>query len=133
MKNDAAAQGGDNIRVDADKLAPTRPPFKVELALFTILSRGATGINQPEAHEAYRESCLHSTISQLKNGSGISFTAFADLDTVRYFNQKPFNRYWLTRDSDRIKAENLLNHYRQKRGLGKLEFAPWHDTDKKSA
>ena len=133
MNYDAAAQMGDNIRVDADKLAPTRPPYKIELALFTILSRGSCGINQPEAYAAYRESCLHSTISQLKHGSGISFTAFADLDTVRYFNQKPFNRYWLTDNSDRLKAENLLNHYRQKRGLGKLDFSSWHDTDKKSA
>ena len=120
-----------------NKLAmfPTRSlPVKNPGALnvFSLLHQGPKGLNQPEAHSLYRESCLNTSVSALKK-KGISIISLPDLDSVRYFNQKPFHRYWLATDTDRQRAVNLLNHYRQKRGLGKLEFAPWHDNDKKSA
>lgn len=133
MNNDAATQAGDNIRVGTENCTPTRPPFKIERALYSILSNGDTGITQPEAYLFYGESCLHSTISTLKNRMGICFIAFRDLDSVRHYNQTPFNRYWLSTDVDRRKAEELLNRYREKRRLPKMHFAPWHDSNKKSA
>ena len=132
MKNEAATPKGDNIRVDAENCTPTEPPKKIELNVFSLLHQGPKGLNQPEAHSLYRESCLNTSICSLKK-KGISIISLPDLDSVRYFNQKPFHRYWLATDIDRQRAVNLLNHYRQKRGLGKIDFAPWHDTDKKSA
>lgn len=132
MNKDEAAPKGDNIRVDAENCTPTRPPIKIERSLLAILSSGPRGLIQPEAYSQYGESCLHTVVSTLRN-KGINLISLPDHDSVRYFNQKPFSRYWLATDKDRLRAVNLLNHYRQKRGLGKLDFAPWHDTNKKSA
>ena len=132
MNNLSTDQVNSEQAICAGGSLATRPPLKIELNLFYFLKQGPAGLNQPEAHRFYGESCLHTSVSSLKN-KGVSLIAFRDLDTIRHFNQKPFNRYWLARDCDRRKAQSLLNHYRNKRGLDSLEFAPWHDTNKKSA
>jgi len=124
---------GINTRTSQSQSNQTKPPFKVELALYAILHKGAQGITQPEAFNAYRESCLHTTISSLKNERGIGFVSEPDFETVVHFYQKPFNRYWLAADEDRVMALKLLNAYRSNRGLPKVHFEAWHKTASKAA
>lgn len=124
---------GINTRTSQSQSNQTKPPFKVELALYAILHKGAQGITQPEAFNAYRESCLHTTVSSLKNEKGIGFISEPDFETVIFFNQKPFNRYWLATDEDRVMALKLLNAYRSNRGLSKVNFEAWHSSPDKAA
>ena len=132
----AAPKGSSNIintRTVNSQSTEMRPPYKIELALNALLNKGPQGITQPEAFNAYRESCLHTTISSLKNEKGISFVAEPDFETVVHFYQKPFNRYWLAADEDRVMALKLLNAYRSNRGLPKVHFDAWHKPDSKAA
>ncbi|WP_438499298.1 hypothetical protein [Alteromonas australica] len=122
-----------NTRTTQTQSNQIKPPFKVELSLNAILHKGAQGITQPEAFNAYRESCLHTTISTLKNEKGIGFVSEPDLETVVHFYQKPFNRYWLATDEDRVMALKLLNAYRSNRGLPKVNFEAWHSSPDKAA
>ena len=122
-----------NTRTNQTQSNKIKPPFKVELSLNAILHKGAQGITQPEAFNAYRESCLHTTISTLKNEKGIGFVSEPDLETVVHFYQKPFNRYWLATDEDRVMALKLLNAYRSNRGLPKVNFEAWHSSPDKAA
>ncbi len=132
----AAPKGSSNIintRTVNSQSTEMRPPYKIELALNALLNKGPQGITQPEAFSCYRESCLHTTISTLKNEKGISFVSEPDFETVVHFNQKPFNRYWLASDGDRVKALKLLNAYRSSRGLVKVNFDAWHSPTDKAA
>lgn len=123
----------ENRRPYHSNTTENKGPYKIELALFSILHNGPRGITQPEAFTSYRESCLHTTISSLKHEKGISFVSQPDFNTVAYFNQKPFSRYWLASDKDRLVAINLLNAYRSNRGLSKVNFEAWHNPDNKAA
>tara|TARA_Y100000994_G_C15703537_1_gene446318 strand:+ start:2742 stop:3197 length:456 start_codon:yes stop_codon:yes gene_type:complete len=123
----------ENRRPYNSNTTENKGPYKIELALFSILHNGPQGITQPEAFTSYRESCLHTTISSLKHEKGISFVSQPDFNTVAYFNQKPFSRYWLASDKDRVKAQKLLNAYRSNRGLSKVNFEAWHKPDNKAA
>ena len=76
---------------------------------------------------------MHTTISSLKNERGIGFVSEPDFETVVHFYQKPFNRYWLAADEDRVMALKLLNAYRSNRGLPKVHFEAWHKPDSKAA
>ncbi|MBL3809566.1 hypothetical protein [Alteromonas macleodii] len=132
----AAPKGSSNIintRTVNSQSTEMRPPYKIELALNALLNKGPQGITQPEAFNEYRESCLHTTISTLKNEKGITFVSEPDFETVVHFNQKPFSRYWLATDEDRVKALRLLNAYRSSRGLVKVNFDAWHKPDNKAA
>ena len=132
----AAPKGSSNIintRTVNSQSTEMRPPYKIELALNALLNKGPQGITQPEAFNAYRESCLHTTISSLKNERGIGFVSEPDFETVVHFYQKPFNRYWLATDEDRVMALKLLNAYRANRGLHKLPFEAWHTPDNQAA
>ena len=132
----AAPKGSSNIintRTVNSQSTEMRPPYKIELALNALLNKGPQGITQPEAFNAYRESCLHTTISSLKNEKGIGFVSEPDFETVVHFNQKPFSRYWLATDEDRVMALKLLNAYRSNRGLPKVNFEAWHKPDSKAA
>lgn len=132
----AAPKGSSNIintRTVNSQSTEMRPPYKIELALNALLNRGPQGITQPEAFNAYRESCLHTTISTLKNEKGITFASEPDFETVVHFNQKPFSRYWLATDEDRVKALRLLNAYRSSRGLVKVNFDAWHSPTDRAA
>lgn len=132
----AAPKGSSNIintRTVNSQSTEMRPPYKIELALNALLNKGPQGITQPEAFNAYRESCLHTTISTLKNEKGITFVSEPDFETVVHFNQKPFSRYWLATDEDRVKALRLLNAYRSSRGLVKVNFDAWHSSPDKAA
>ena len=132
----AAPKGSCNIintRTVNSQSTEMRPPYKIELALNALLNKGPQGITQPEAFSCYRESCLHTTISTLKNEKGISFTSEPDFGTVAHFGQKPFSRYWLASDKDRVKALKLLNAYRCNRGLTKVSYEAWHNPDNKAA
>lgn len=131
--NSANSSNEENRRLYSSHTTEKRPPYKIEMALFSILHNGPRGITQPEAFNAYRESCLHTTISSLKNEKGINFVSQPDFNTVAYFNQKPFSRYWLASDKDRVKAQKLLNAYRSNRGLSKVNFEAWHKPDSKAA
>lgn len=131
--NSANSSNEENRRLYSSYTTEKRPPYKIEMALFSILHNGPQGITQPEAFNAYRESCLHTTISSLKNEKGINFVSQPDFNTVAYFNQKPFSRYWLASDKDRVKAQKLLNAYRFNRGLPKVNFEAWHKPDNKAA
>lgn len=133
MKPDAATPKGSNTKTDKVNTTEKRPPYKIEMALFSILHNGPRGITQPEACTSYRESCLHTTISSLKHEKGIGFVSQPDFNTVAYFNQKPFSRYWLASDEDRVKAQRLLNAYRSNRGLPKVNFEAWHSSPDKAA
>ena len=123
----------ENRRPYNSNTTENKGPYKIELALFSILHNGPQGITQPEAFTSYRESCLHTTISSLKHEKGISFVSQHDFNTVAYFNQNPFSRYWLASDKDRVKAQKLLNAYRSNRGLPKVNFEAWHNPDEKAA
>ncbi len=123
----------ENRRPYNSNTTENKRPYKIELALFSILHNGPRGITQPEAFTSYRESCLHTTISSLKHEKGINFVSQPDFNTVAYFNQKPFSRYWLASDEDRVKAQRLLNAYRSNRGLPKVNFEAWHNPDEKAA
>ncbi len=123
----------ENRRPYNSNTTEKRPPYKIELALNLILHNGPRGITQPEASNAYRETCLHTTISTLKNAKGISFVSEPDFETVVHFNQKPFSRYWLASDRDRLSALQLLNAYRSSRGLPKVNFESWHSSPDKAA
>lgn len=122
-----------NVKSNNSNTTENKGPYKIELALFSILHNGPQGITQPEAFTSYRESCLHTTISSLKHEKGINFVSQPDFSTVVYFNQKPFSRYWLASDKDRVKAQRLLNAYRSNRGLSKVNFEAWHKPDNKAA
>ena len=123
----------ENRRPYNSNTTENKGPYKIELALFSILHNGPRGITQPEAFTSYRESCLHTTISSLKHEKGINFVSQPDFNTVAYFNQKPFSRYWLASDKDRVKAQKLLNAYRSNRGLSKVNIEAWHNPDNKAA
>ena len=132
MKNEAAPKG-NNINLDNSDNTAIKPAHKIEVALYTILKQGPLGINQPEAQSMYYESALHSTISALKNKRDLNFISEPDQSSVHYFYQKPFHRYWLATDKDRVKALRLLNTYRVNRGLPKVDFPAWHDNNSKAA
>lgn len=128
MKLDEATPKGDNITIHNADVTPIKKRCKKsEKALSLILAKGAVGVTWPDALLSYRESALNSTISAFKK-KGINFISKPDLTTVNHVGQKPFHRYWLVSDKDRQRAENLLNHYRKKRGLAPLHFAPWHNS-----
>lgn len=129
----AAPTGSEFTPLTKTNIAENKRPYKVELALNSILHNGPRGITQPEAFTSYRESCLHSTISSLKHEKGINFISQPDFNTVVYFNQKPFSRYWLASDKDRVNALKLLNAYRSNRGLTKVSYEAWHKPDNKAA
>lgn len=131
--NSANSSNEENRRLYNSNTTEKRPPCNIEMSLFSILHNGPRGITQPEAFTSYRESCLHTTISSLKHEKGISFVSQPDFNTVAYFNQKPFSRYWLASDKDRVKAQRLLNAYRSNRGLPKVNFEAWHNPDEKAA
>lgn len=124
-----ATPKGDNITIHNDTVTPIdKRCKKFEKALSLILTKGANGVTWQDALMSYHESALNSTVSALKK-KGIDFISEPDLTTVNHVGQKPFHRYWLVADKDRQRAENLLNHYRKKRGLGPLHFTPWHTPD----
>ncbi|MDO6565825.1 hypothetical protein Q4561_02025 [Alteromonas sp. 1_MG-2023] len=129
----AAPTGSEFKPLTKTNIAENKRPYKVELALNSILHNGPRGITQPEAFTSYRESCLHTTISSLKHEKGINFISQPDFNTVVYFNQKPFSRYWLASDKDRVNALKLLNAYRSNRGLTKVSYEAWHKPDYKAA
>lgn len=131
--NSSNSSNEENRRIYSSDTTENKGPYKIELALFSILHNGPRGITQPEAFTSYRESCLHTTISSLKHEKGISFVSQPDFNTVAYFNQKPFSRYWLASDKDRVKAQRLLNAYRSNRGLPKVNFEAWQKPDNKAA
>lgn len=122
-----------NTKTEHNHSNANKPPYKVELALNALLHKGPQGITQPEAFMIYRESCLHTTISSLKNGKGICFISQPDYETIAHFHQKPFSRYWLASNTDREKALKLLNAYRSNRGLEKLNYEAWHTSTGKAA
>jgi hypothetical protein len=62
---------------------------------------------QPEAHELYGESCLHTTISTLWNKHGIAFKRVAE--TYGSFDAR-FTRYTLIEES-RERATKLISSY----------------------
>lgn len=134
QKNAAPKDSTENIQLtNTDQSTKKHHPLKIELALNSILHAGPKGITQPEAQATYRESCLHTTISALRHSKGIEFISHSDQDTVVYYNQKPFSRYWLASDEDRKKALKLLNAYRANRGLPKANYGPWHSSPNEAA
>ena len=133
-KQKKAAPTGSQLKPLTDtNIAENIRPYKIELALKSILHNGPRGITQPEAQATYRESCLHTTISALRHSKGIEFISHPDQDTVVYYNQKPFSRYWLASDEDRKRALKLLNAYRANRGLPKVNYGPWHSSSNEAA
>jgi hypothetical protein len=62
---------------------------------------------QPEAHELYGETCLHTTISTLWNEHGIAFKRVAE--TYGKFDAR-FTRYTLIEES-RERAIQLISSY----------------------
>ncbi|WP_338456693.1 hypothetical protein [uncultured Alteromonas sp.] len=68
---DEATQTGSNTKSDTPDNTATMQPRKIELSLYWLLTKGARGLVQPEAHTLYRESALHTTISSLKHEKGI--------------------------------------------------------------
>ncbi|MFW1678596.1 hypothetical protein ACFVYJ_12575 [Pontibacter sp. JAM-7] len=80
-----------------------RLPKKI-VALKYLLRRS---LIQPEAHELYGESCLHSTISTLANDHNLVFERVPE--KYGRFNAR-FTRYTLQEES-RVWAEWLIDYY----------------------
>ncbi len=83
-----------------------RLPKKI-VALKYLLRRS---LIQPEAHQLYGESCLHSTISTLANEHYLAFERVPE--NYGMFNAR-FTRYTLKEES-RERAERLVDFYTQK-------------------
>lgn len=70
-----------------------KPKYIITLELF--LNRLDQGMNQLEALQAYGETCLHSTVSDLANKSGYEFTRKDEPHTHQNGGKTHFRRYWL--------------------------------------
>ena len=103
--------------IDTTKHTPKRAPYKIELCLAELLTRGEAGLFELEALQAYGDTALHSTISTLANSHGFTFRRLDHRHTNQFGLVVHFTRYILTDDEQIDKAKSQLKHYRTKRGL----------------
>jgi len=103
---------------------PTKAPFKIEVTAMLFVERVDQGMNSPEAHYEYGESCLHTSVSTLYNNHGISFKRKSESFTNRAGTTSSFTRYSLLTTDDELRAKKLINNYRLRRGLSPLT---WED------
>jgi hypothetical protein len=117
MKKAATLKSNDLI-LHTNESKAKRPPFKLEETLICLLHRGPSGLIQPEAQDAYRESCLHTVISMLQNDYGILIMRRQEPKRNKY--RKPFTRYSLTDGKAEVLAVCLLNNLRFKRCMAPI-------------
>lgn len=99
----------------APKPKSLRRPKKIEIALTALLVSKDKGITQPEAYNAYGETCLHSTISAIRHTYGIKVFSLPSSKT-NSFGGKPFHRYWISDSEAREQAQLLILSMGKKRG-----------------
>lgn len=116
MKNAAIQKTNDDTFLVESESTPKHPPCKRECFLEFAISNYQKGITQPEAHACYRESCLRSTISSMQRTYGILFSREFDSNTVGYYRQRPFKRYWFKSEQHYKKAVSLLDDLKKARG-----------------
>jgi hypothetical protein len=99
---------------------PTRPPFKIEIALRLFIERGQQGMNTLEANALFGDTALHSTVSDATNKHGVKFKHQPESVRNRAGSISRFTRYSLLTGSDILRAKKLVNNYRAYRGLSPL-------------
>ncbi|MEM0909836.1 MAG: hypothetical protein AAGJ37_02610 [Pseudomonadota bacterium] len=102
------------------KMIAKRPSLKIELTGLALLRAGSKGVNQPELHNLYGESCCHTSMSILQNKHGISISRRSEPWKHRHGGTTHFNRYWLADDFAELKMVSLLNSLRTKRGMANI-------------
>tara|TARA_R110001583_G_scaffold126232_1_gene277818 strand:+ start:1141 stop:1536 length:396 start_codon:yes stop_codon:yes gene_type:complete len=122
MKKAAIQKLNNDSLLVTDESKAKRPPFKLEETLLCFFKFGTAGVIQPQAHNEYRESCLHTTVSELQNKHGIHIFRKPDEPYSKY--RRPFTRYWFADNEQARKAVNLINYFRAKRGLTPLLDLP---------
>ncbi len=85
--------------------SPNQPKFIISLS--HLMTRS---LNELEALSLYGETCLHSTISTLKNKYGIDFCRVRESHQHRRGGKTSFMRYTLQKRY-KEKAANLLKRY----------------------
>jgi hypothetical protein len=93
------------------------PPFKIELCLTELITRGDLGLNQLEAFNAYGETALHSTISALANDHGLLIKRVREPHTHRHGALTHFNRYSLNTIDSMSHAKKIVTTYAKQRGV----------------
>ena len=86
-----------------------KPPTKHELCLALLIERGANGIKGKDATEAYGESCLNTTISELFRFYNLCFERIREPHIHRHGGKTSFTRYILTPAS----LESAIKIYEQ--------------------
>ena len=119
MKKDADAPKGDNKNAHG-KDTTKDTPRKCELSLFTVLSSGKSGVIQPEAARVYGESCLHSSISTMRNEYGLIILGKPEKYQHRHGGHTHFHRYRFASYQAGLKGLEVLNHLRKRRGRAPL-------------
>ncbi|MCI2283554.1 hypothetical protein L3081_09325 [Colwellia sp. MSW7] len=101
----------------------TKRPLKIELCLIELLKRGNKGLVELEALQVYGETCLHTTISTLANSKGIGFKREQQSHTHQHRGTVYFTRYSLLDETETRKAQILLTHYENKRGISNTDIS----------
>ena len=90
-------------------------PRKNELSLFTILVSGDSGVIQPEAFIIYGESCLHSSVSNMRNDFGLDILGEPERYQHRHGTHTYFHRYRFASRSAGLDGLKVLNQLRKRR------------------
>ncbi len=91
--------------------------LKIESVLESFLITGYKGMTALDAINIYGDTCLHSSVSDLKNNRGIHFAKEPYTHICRVGSPVRFTRYFLEDECSIAKAIELLDLYRDKRGL----------------
>jgi hypothetical protein len=103
---------------------PTRPPFKIEISLQFFIERKQQGMITLEANALYGDTALHSTVSDATNKHGVKFKHQPESIRNRSGGISRFTRYSLLTDDDILRAQKLVNRYRDHRGLSPQVWEP---------
>ena len=96
-------------------------PTKHELCIYELLKAGTTGIHKiGQPSQAYGETCLTTTISELGIKRGLTITRERRKHIHRAGEPTYFTWYWFADKQEASKAIKLLNRLRKKREVSPL-------------
>lgn len=107
--NNTTFNGGDGVLV--------RPQSKREAYLEALLFVGYFGLNTFQANKIYGDTCLHSSISELRNQIGLNISDTWEILPCRTGQLVRVKRYWLADQKANLHAQKLVDRLRIKRGL----------------
>lgn len=107
--NNTTLNGGDG--------ALARPQTKREAYLEALLVVGDKGLNTFQANKVYGDTCLHSSVSELRNCLSMDISDTWESVPCRTGQMVRVKRYWLTNDRAVEHAQKLVDRLRIKRGL----------------